>query len=226
MGWRNCYASDVLIGEVNVMAPGRSKASDGTIGDAAHASRSSDHNPWVVVGGQGVVRARDITRAGLDLPALFERLRRMGAAGDPRLTGGGYLILDRRITKPDWSGWKAYTGSNPHVKHGHVSFSRNQGGFDSRAPWGLSSGGVAVPPPKVVPATSGPDVLRPSTVYSAEVKAWQLFLGRSYARFGPLKADGYYGDATERFVRQVQEFRGITADGISGPATFRATNYR
>ena len=143
MTWRNCEASLALVREVNARWPGRDRTSDGTIGDAAHASRSSDHNPWIVVGGVGVVRARDIDVNGIDVGWLFERLRVAGAHGDPRLAGGGYLILNRRITAPDFSGWRVYTGSNPHTGHGHVSFSRSIGGFDSRAPWGIA----AAPPP-------------------------------------------------------------------------------
>src|SRR6188508_2031617 len=38
-------ASDVLLAEFNYIGPKRSKASDGTIGDTAHANDSSDHNP-------------------------------------------------------------------------------------------------------------------------------------------------------------------------------------
>ncbi|MGH3994992.1 MAG: hypothetical protein ACRDSN_21320 [Pseudonocardiaceae bacterium] len=137
--WRNCGASDALVAEVNTRWPRRDRGSDGTIGDAAHASRSSDHNPWVVVGGTGVVRARDIDVGGIDAGWLAEHLRRLGAAGDRRLTGGGYVILNRRITTPDFSGWRAYTGTNPHTSHMHVSFSRHAAGFDSRAGWGITA---------------------------------------------------------------------------------------
>jgi hypothetical protein len=136
MAWRNCQASLTLVAAINAKYPARDRGSDGTIGDAAHATRSSDHNPWLIVDGVGVVRGRDITNdPAINLPAMFEELRKLGAAGDPRLTGGGYLILRSRITRPDWSGWAVYTGSNPHDKHGHVSFSRNRAGFDSQAPW-------------------------------------------------------------------------------------------
>lgn len=137
MAWRNCGASLALIDEVNKRWPGRSRVSDGTIGDAAHASRTSDHNPWIVVAGQGVVRARDITANGINVAWLAEHLRALGAAGDNRLGGGGYLIFNRRITTTDWRGWKTYTGTNPHVSHLHVSFSRNTAGFDSPRPWGI-----------------------------------------------------------------------------------------
>ncbi|MDL5159390.1 peptidoglycan-binding domain-containing protein [Actinomycetospora termitidis] len=207
---------------MNARWPGRDKTSDGTIGDAAHATRNSDHNPWVVVAGQGVVRADDIDVDGIDPGWYAEKLRQMGAAGDPRLTGGGYVIYNRRITAPDFSGWKAYSGSNPHDHHVHTSYSRDVAGFDSDAAWNF---GAPLAPAPAAPATSGVGVLRRGSK-GPEVAAWQRFLRRSYSRFGSLVDDGDYGPATEAFVRKVQAFRGITADGISGPATFRATNYR
>lgn len=147
MTWRNCAASMTLLAEVNARWPGRDRASDGTIGDAAHATRTSDHNPWVIVEKVGVVRARDIDKDGIDAPWLAEFLRKRGHVGDPRLAGGGYLIFNRRITGPDFSGWKTYTGSNPHTAHLHVSFSRNRAGFDSTAAWGITAPAPARPAP-------------------------------------------------------------------------------
>lgn len=136
--WRNCNASLTLLSAVNSLWPHRDKASDGTIGDAEHATRDSDHNPWVVdANGIGVVRARDTDVDGIDAAWLAERLRLLGAAGDRRLIGGGYVIFNRRITKPDFSGWLAYHGINPHTSHIHTSFSRDAAGYDSSAPWNL-----------------------------------------------------------------------------------------
>jgi len=82
MAWRNCKASAVLVDEINRRWPGRDKTSDGTIGDAAHATRTSDHNPWIVVDKVGVVRARDVDKDGIDAPWLAEWLRRRGEAGE------------------------------------------------------------------------------------------------------------------------------------------------
>lgn len=148
--WRNCLASVSLINEINQAFPNRDKTSDGTIGDAAHAARTSDHNPWVIIleAGRemGIVRARDIDRDGLPLADIMERLRRMAEAGDPRLIGGGYLIYNRRISSRDFKTWRVYTGSNPHTSHGHVSFSENRSGYDSTKSWGITSGPV-IPPP-------------------------------------------------------------------------------
>lgn len=150
MGWRNCQASMTLVAEINQRWPGRDKGSDGTIGDAAHASRQSDHNPWVKLDGVGVVRARDIDKDGIDAPWLAEHLRKLGAAGDPRLAPGGYVIFNRRITNPDFRSWRAYTGSNPHTSHIHVSFSTVPAGFDSTAPWGIAT--APGPRPRPAPA--------------------------------------------------------------------------
>ena len=48
---------EVLLKQVNAQAPGRSKVSDGGIGDEEHSSRASDHNPNAA----GVVQALDLT---------------------------------------------------------------------------------------------------------------------------------------------------------------------
>lgn len=137
MSWRLAYALVALRNGVNAKWPGRDKTSDGTIGDAAHASRASDHNPFVIVDDVGVVRALDIDVDGIDAGWVAEQLRLLGAADDPRLTGGGYVILNHRITSNDFSHWNAYTGSDPHTGHIHVSFSLNRAGFDSTAMWGF-----------------------------------------------------------------------------------------
>lgn len=145
--WRNCKASLTLADEVNERWPRRDKTSDGTIGDAAHASRTSDHNPWIKdPDGTGIVRARDIdedlgwdsTGRGKGMAWLAEYLRSLAVAGDQRLRNGGYLIYEGRIAsdKAGWV-WRPYKGANPHDKHLHVSFSLNRSGYDSTAPWGL-----------------------------------------------------------------------------------------
>jgi hypothetical protein len=45
-GWRVAESLQRLLEQVNQMAPGRNKASDGSIGDPRHQSRASDHTPW------------------------------------------------------------------------------------------------------------------------------------------------------------------------------------
>jgi len=57
MAWRLARGLEKLRSEVNEAWPKRSKASDGTIGDARHSAQKSDHNPDASC----VVRALEIT---------------------------------------------------------------------------------------------------------------------------------------------------------------------
>ena len=139
MSWRVADSLNVLLAEVDQAAPGRNKASDGSIGDAAHASRSSDHNPWVIdANGVGVVRARDITDDPARMRAAELAIQIAALLGKhPALGSGAMVIWNRRIISTDRlsEGWRPYTGSNPHDKHVHVSVGTR--GYDSTAPWGV-----------------------------------------------------------------------------------------
>lgn len=112
MAWRVARSLDVLLGQLNDLYPHRSKVSDGSIGDAAHASRNSDHNPWY---GPGIVTARDFTHdpdGGINCHWLAQQLV---THHDRRIK---YIIWDHKI----WQhGWSAYNGPNPHTKHLHLS---------------------------------------------------------------------------------------------------------
>ncbi|MGH3942021.1 MAG: hypothetical protein ACRDTG_26045 [Pseudonocardiaceae bacterium] len=81
MARRVARSLDVLLGQLNGRFPDRSKASDGGIGDAAHAARVSDHNP----DSGGVGRARDFTHDpahGVDIDRLSDEI---AASRDPRI---------------------------------------------------------------------------------------------------------------------------------------------
>ncbi len=222
VAWRNCTTSIVLIGQVNARWPGRDKASDGTIGDAAHATRNSDHNPWVIVDGLGVVRARDIDKDGVDIGWMFEELRKLGAQGDPRLAGGGYLIWNRRITTPDFTKWVPYNGSNPHDKHGHVSFSRNRAGFDSPGAYGFFGQPVGVAPPPAPPAAVG-GVVGDRFAKKGERGADVVFVQQRLNVWGiSCNVDADFGDKTEEGVREFQRIHRLGIDGIVGPQTWAA----
>lgn len=131
MVWKGTPSGDYLapclvklIDEVDARAPKRNRESDGSLGDRAHASRTSDHNP----DSTGCVCALDVT----DDPAHFDpddfceilRQRR-----DRRIK---YMISDRRIcasyatsSRPAWT-WGPYSGSNPHDRHAHISVLRER----------------------------------------------------------------------------------------------------
>jgi hypothetical protein len=134
MAWRVAKSLLRLREQVNTMAPDRSKASDGTIGDAAHASRTSDHNPWVKDGSIGIVTAMDITHDiphGCDAQALVDALVN---SRDPRIK---YIIYNRRKISSKiqpWV-WRNYTGANPHTKHFHLSVLPDKAFYDSEESW-------------------------------------------------------------------------------------------
>lgn len=104
-------------------------ASDGLIGDQAHAGSASDHNPNAL----GVVTAFDFThdpKNGLDAHKIADRLIK-----SPRHPDAKYIISNRRIagTHNGWK-WQSYSGSNPHDKHVHVSVGVGPDG-SSRQPY-------------------------------------------------------------------------------------------
>lgn len=142
--WRVARSLLQLRAEIDAVAPDRSRASDGTIGDAAHAARTSDHNPYIVdAAGIGVVRALDVTHdpnGGCDARELAEHVRQLGAAGDPRVR---YVISDHRIASPigGWA-WRRYTGANPHTLHTHVSVVEGPA-YDLEIPWGWEEAHMA-----------------------------------------------------------------------------------
>lgn len=141
MSWRVARSLDVLLEEINAAAPNRNKAADGSIGDAAHATRTSDHNPWITLGGQGIVRARDFTHdpaGGLDCQELATNLAALIAVGaHPACRSGAYVIWRGHIYSFDRrnEGWRNYLGSNPHDHHLHLSVTTDPMGFESVKPW-------------------------------------------------------------------------------------------
>jgi hypothetical protein len=126
-----------LLDQVNQMAPGRNKASDGAIGDGPHQSRKSDHNPWVTDGNIGVVTARDFThdpKNGCDAQKIADSIV---ASKDPRLK---YIIWNRQICSSQvqpWK-WRKYPGTNPHTKHVHISVLPQKAKYDDRRDWQLT----------------------------------------------------------------------------------------
>ena len=120
-----------LLDELNACFPNRSTASDGSIGNTAHAAGPSSHNPdetgrpeYADHDGRDEIRARDVDK-NLNHPTVtaedvVQHLLAGARAG--RFWWLRYLIYNRRI----WSksgGWKqqAYSGVNPHDHHFHVN---------------------------------------------------------------------------------------------------------
>ena len=208
MAWRVAESLLKLREQVNQLAPQRSKSDDGTIGDAAHASRTSDHNPWVRDGSMGVVTAMDITHdphGGFDSYAFAESLR--SQHNDARIK---YVISNRRIWSPSISAnWRSYTGSNPHDRHVHVSVVSDKGRYDDKRAWAFT-----LPKPDLgAPARPQRDVLRLGST-GDQVGYLQTLLG--------LMPDSKFGPQTDKAVRAFQQAHKLIVDGIVGSATWDA----
>lgn len=227
MAWRLAQALIQLRAEVNNRFPDRRKDSDGTIGDEAHASRSSDHNPWVKDGVMGVVTAIDLThdpKSGFDSYWFAERLLE---TKDPRIK---YIISNRKIAsgsagpKP-WE-WRAYSGKNPHAHHIHISVKEDKKFYDNSDTWNektkdkhghpvfvelFKEGTIPTKdykePPRTIRLGAGGD----------EVKKLQAAL-----KFAKEDQDGVFGPKTEAAVKKFQKEKDLDADGVVGPMTWSA----
>lgn len=207
-----------LRGQIDRRFPTRSRASDGWVGDAAHAARGgasvSQHNP----NDADVVCAIDVTEdlsVGLDCNRLMDAI---DALDDPRVF---YLIHDREIDNSDDSR-TPYHGVNPHTRHLHISVRWNRPDlYNDGREWAIPMLGAA-PPPK--PAAGRP-MLRRGSAGSA-VRDLQARLAAAYPAYrhehGGLAVDGDFGPTTEAWVREFQGRAGLGVDGIVGPATWKA----
>lgn len=177
--------------EANTLYPQRSKASDGTIGDAAHSARTSDHNPKPDGRGGMVVDALDLTHDpahGLD---AHDWIRRRAAAMDPRIK---YAISRSQLWSPS-TGWARYTGSNRHDTHVHISVWANDAARGDQMPWFPA-------PPAPIHLTTEDDMLIAGDGHSA----WLLHGGHRFwiespAELTALKAKLPYVEAPALVAR-------------------------
>lgn len=142
MAWRLTKSMERFRSLVNARWPQRDKASDGTIGDTAHQSSTSGHNPDDTPGSNAEwdedpdsiaeVRAfdmdSDLRESGTTAQMLVDHLIRL-----PNLSSVfRYIIFNRKIYRASNS-WTAetYTGSNPHTQHIHFSGAYSQAADDN-----------------------------------------------------------------------------------------------
>lgn len=206
MTWRLAKSLEVLRKQVNAEWPERSHDSDGTIGDASHSARASDHNPDT----DGVVKAMDITHDpahGFDSYAFADMLR---VQRDPRIK---YIISNRRIANPDvnnWE-WRHYSGSNPHDHHVHISVKRDAVHYDDVSPWQIGAM-PTTPPIFPSPQPSGRKTIKLGAI-GEDVKYLQRMLG--------IEDSGMFDLPTEEKVKEFQQKYNLHPDGIVGPYTWR-----
>ena len=248
MSWHLAPALDRLRDEVNAKWPNRSKASDGTIGDAAHSSRTSDHNP----NSRRSVNAIDITAKGISTDTLIAAAKKHPSVR--------YIIFNRRIMNRDIGNFRSrpYSGSNPHTQHVHISLYQRRSAEDDTRSWGLGKPSSSKPvPAKPKPAKrkapgpgysfpwpaghyigpkSGPDRSH-SGFYSHRtakgktdqewIKEFVAQLGRRGWSVGKGKTwlkkfgnDGKYGNELEALIRAFQSEQGLDVDGLAGRSTW------
>lgn len=117
MSWRVSPILVPAIAEVKARHPGMTVF---TIGDPAHQSRESDHNPdeWGFVCAADGMIGPHFTPA--DAEEMFDRVTAMIRGGDRR---PAFMIYNRRIVSSTVQSGvvRAYTGSDPHTGHVHLS---------------------------------------------------------------------------------------------------------
>lgn len=191
-----------LYEQVNVLVPHRATSSDGSIGDTAHASRKSDHNP----NSDGIVCALDLThdpKGGFDSYKFADFLK---SKNDNRIN---YLISNGRIWNSGTSAWDAYHGTNPHNQHVHVSVEQRAERWNATQPWDLTGFTTEgnVESPTVLPRIHRGDTGTAVTVLQKALK---------------IPADGIFGKDTEAAVKAFQAKVDLEPDGWVGPYTWSA----
>jgi hypothetical protein len=208
MTWRLAKSLKKLQTQINEMAPGRSRVSDGSIGDAAHAARKSDHNP----NQQGIVAAIDVTHDPLG--GCDGRILSRSLIADSRVK---YVIFNSQIWKARTGRWESYGGQNPHDHHVHVSVKPDA--LDQTQDWAVRIAGA---PGEVPPATPTLTETRPLLKTGSSGEAVQDLQQLLNSLGFPCGVDGGFGPNTRAAVERFQAAHGLRVDGKVGPDTWRA----
>jgi hypothetical protein len=132
------------------------------------------------------------------------------------------VIWRRRIwsgSYPD-KGFRAYSGTNPHLDHIHaeLSWAAARTLTAAKVAQILSPAASSSSSSSLRAGASGAAVQK----LQATLKAWYP----TTAPFSTLRVDGQYGPATEIAVRAFQTRAGLTPDGIAGQLTLAALKIR
>lgn len=138
-----------------------------------------------------------------------------------------YVISNSKIwsKKRQDEGWREYKGSNPHVKHVHVSI--NERYRNTVRTW-FPATFIRPPtqPPVKKPATPVGDIVAALPLLkigkndAADVLTLQALLNARYGNV-VVNEDGDFGIKTERVVKAFQKLVGLDTDGIVGQNTWR-----
>ena len=134
--WRLAPALDRLRAEVDRIAKQRSRKSDGTIGNAEHAARESDHNPNAF----GIVCALDLTHDSKHFNAhkFANQLRLRCQQGKEQRVN--YIISKGRIASVKTGfDWEEYNGENKHNSHIHISLKQEPRRYNNAGNWWIKN---------------------------------------------------------------------------------------
>jgi peptidoglycan hydrolase-like protein with peptidoglycan-binding domain len=229
MSWRLNTFLTTFREAVNKKFPKRDKASDGTIGDTRHQAESfSEHNPdpdgsvdaWDMdLNLTGASNYRGSAAEKEDVEALKKEFQKQPQAQ--------LWIHNRQIANRDIGNWarRHYGGSNPHDHHIHW---QSRSSRETQPYHGdLVVDAINAPEPKPQPGNKAPawpfgpnDYYRRLNhpVYRAGLAAAQAQLKRRGWKIG---VDGLFGAQTETVIKAFQKEKGIKADGLLGPKTWR-----
>lgn len=231
MNWRIAEALVQMRAELDTKYPNRDRTSDGAIGDAAHATRTSDHNPWVRdQHNQPVVTAIDVDRdigPGVTSRMLAEFLRLRKDARIKYVISNGQMFSSYSNGQREAWEWGPYTGANGHFEHCHISLLPNQLLYDSKTPWAVAKigDGVAVLAP--MPTPPSPSKPRPAAETGLSMPMLKLGsagadVGYLQRMLGGLKDDNDFGPRTLKAVKAFQQRAGLDPSGVMDEATWIA----
>lgn len=182
--------------------PDRNRASDGIMGDARHQATKSDHND-----GNAFDLTHDPTH-GVDCATISRQV-----IDDTRVT---YVIFNRQIYNRARAteGWRAYTGSNPHDHHMHVSIRPESRNTLTAWPWSNGGSTTSAPAPGSTAYPGSP--LRQGSRGPSIRTMQQRLKDRGHT----ITVDGDFGSKTHSVVVRFQATHGLKQDGIVGPITW------
>jgi hypothetical protein len=136
--FRLAKSLEKLRAQINAKFPNRSKLSDGWIGDPAHQTTDSDHNPHIKETKANVVSAVDITNDpahGCDANKIAKALV---ASRDKRIKyviSNGMKVYSHKVGSGLPWVWRVYKGKNKHDHHFHISVLAQKSLYDSESAW-------------------------------------------------------------------------------------------
>ena len=208
MSWHLAPSLVQFRAEVDKKWPKRSKKSDGTVGNAAHAATKSDHNP----NRRNSVNAIEITNPGVNPDVVIAVVKKHPSAA--------YVIFNRHIYSAT-DGWvkKPYAGISPHTTHLHISIKQSVKAENSTVKWFTTPAKPVVKPvvkpvkKPALPKYPGANKLKVGSKNTA-VKVVQTAVGNPVT-----------GTMTPADIKDVKRFQRLRpklwpADGVIGPKTY------